>query len=67
MSDSNQLLVFPEFFQGYINLSGNQDIITLLQNSITDLERDLKTLNKQTSIMRMMMENGALVCCCNIA
>jgi hypothetical protein len=46
MSDSNQLLVFPEFFQGYINLSGNQDVVTLLQNSVTDLERDLEILNK---------------------
>jgi hypothetical protein len=47
MSDSKALLIFPAFFNGYINLTENNDILSLLKDSIIKLESDMEVLKKQ--------------------
>jgi hypothetical protein len=45
MPDSSPLLIYPPFFEGYINLSGKDELIDALSLSLSELERDMITLN----------------------
>jgi hypothetical protein len=47
MSDSKPLLIFPAFFSGYINLAGSNDLLSMLEASITTLQRDMDILKKE--------------------